>query len=157
MDRDPDLLAALERLVDPAARGDPQSPLRWTCKSLKQLARELGEQGHRISHVSVGILLKELGYSLQGNRKTLEGTDHPDRDVQFQYIQEKTQQALDAGQPVIAVDTKKKELVGNYKMPVRSGGRRENRRRFRCMTSWMQNWGGLIPTGFTILPRTRDG
>ena len=115
VDRDPDLLAALERLVDPAARGDPQSPLRWTCKSLKQLAHELGEQGHRISHVSVGILLKELGYSLQGNRKTLEGTDHPDRDAQFQYIQEKTQQALDAGQPVISVDTKKKELVGNYK------------------------------------------
>ena len=115
VDRDPDLLAALERLVDPAARGDPQSPLRWTCKSLKQLARELGEQGHRISHVSVGILLKELGYSLQGNRKTLEGTGHPDRDAQFQYIQEKTQQALDAGQPVISVDTKKKELVGNYK------------------------------------------
>lgn len=115
VDRDPDLLAALERLVDPAARGDPQSPLRWTCKSLKQLAHELGEQGHRISHVSMGILLKELGYSLQGNRKTLEGTDHPDRDAQFQYIQEKTQQALDAGQPVISVDTKKKELVGNYK------------------------------------------
>jgi hypothetical protein len=79
------------------------------------LARELGEQGHRISHVSVGILLKELGYSLQGNRKTLEGTDHPDRDAQFRYIQEKTQQALDAVQPVISVDTKKKELVGNYK------------------------------------------
>ena len=70
VDRDPDLLAALERLVDPAARGDPQSPLRWTCKSLKQLARELGEQGHRISHVSAGILLKELGYGLQDNRKT---------------------------------------------------------------------------------------
>ena len=115
VDRDPDLLVALEGLVDPAARGDPQSPLRWTCKSLKQLARELGEQGHRISHVSVGILLKELGYSLQGNRKTLEGTDHPDRDAQFRYIQEKTQQALDAVQPVISVDTKKKELVGNYK------------------------------------------
>ena len=115
VDRDPGLLVALEGLVDPAARGDPQSPLRWTCKSLKQLARELGEQGHRISHVSVGILLKELGYSLQGNRKTLEGTDHPDRDAQFRYIQEKTQQALDAVQPVISVDTKKKELVGNYK------------------------------------------
>jgi hypothetical protein len=115
VDRDPGLLVALEGLVDPAARGDPQSPLRWTCKSLQQLARELGEQGHRISHVSVGILLKELGYSLQGNRKTLEGTDHPDRDAQFQYIQEKTQQALDAVQPVISVDTKKKELVGNYK------------------------------------------
>ncbi len=74
VDRDPDLLVALEGLVDPAARGDPQSPLRWTCKSLKQLARELGEQGHRISHVSVGILLKELGYSLQGNRKTVVAT-----------------------------------------------------------------------------------
>ena len=71
------------------------------------IARELGEQGHRISHVSVGILLKELGYSLQGDRKALEGTNHLDRDAQFQYIQEKTQQALDAGQPVISVDTYK--------------------------------------------------
>ena len=115
VDRDPAVREALERLVEPATRGDPQSPLRWTCKSLMQLARELGEQGHAISHVSVGVLLKEMGYSLQGNRKTLEGASHPDRNAQFEYINDKTQAALSAGQPVISVDTKKKELVGPYK------------------------------------------
>ncbi len=115
VDRNPGVREALERLVEPAARGDPQSPLRWTCKSLMQLARELGAQGHAISHVSVGVLLKDLGYSLQGNRKTLEGASHPDRNAQFAYINDKTQAALSAGQPVISVDTKKKELVGRYK------------------------------------------
>ena len=115
VDRDPGVRVALERLVEPATRGDPQSPLRWTCKSLMQLARELGEQGHAISHVSVGVLLKELGYSLQGNRNTLEGASHPDRNAQFEYVHDKTQAALRAGQPVISVDTKKKELVGRYK------------------------------------------
>jgi len=115
VDRNPGVREALERLVEPAARGDPQSPLRWTCKSLMQLARELGAQGHAISHVSVGVLLKDLGYSLQGNRKTLEGASHPDRNAQFDYINDKTQAALSAGQPVISVDTKKKELVGRYK------------------------------------------
>ena len=115
VDRDPGVREALERLVEPAARGDPQSPLRWTCKSLMQLARELGAQGQAISHVSVGVLLKDLGYSLQGNRKTLEGASHPDRNAQFDYINAKTQAALSAGQPVISVDTKKKELVGRYK------------------------------------------
>jgi len=115
VDRDPGVREALERLVEPATRGDPQSPLRWTCKSLMQLARELGEQGHAISHVSVGVLLKGMGYSLQGNRKTLEGASHPDRNAQFEYINDRTQAALGAGQPVISVDTKKKELVGRYK------------------------------------------
>src|SRR5450759_2703420 len=115
VDRDPGVREALERLVEPAARGDPQSPLRWTCKSLMQLARELSTQGHAISHVSVGVLLKDMGYSLQGNRKTLEGASHPDRNAQCEYINDKTQAALSAGQPVISVDTKKKELVGRYK------------------------------------------
>ena len=91
------------------------SALRWTCKSLKRLAGELGRQGHAISHVSVGVLLKEMGYSLQGNRKTLEGSGHPDRNAQFEYINGRTQSALNASQPVISVDTKKKELVGQYK------------------------------------------
>ena len=115
VDEDPGLRAALERLVEPASRGDPMTPLRWTCKSLKQLARELGQQGHAISHVTVGVLLKELGYSLQGNRKTLEGSGHPDRNAQFEHINVKAQAALVAAQPVISVDTKKKELVGRYK------------------------------------------
>lgn len=109
------LLAALESLVEPVTRGDPESPLRWTCKSLRQLATELGEQGHSVSHTSVGGLLKQLGYSLQGNRKTLEGADHPDRNAQFEYINARVEKALSQGQPVISVDTKKKELVGQFK------------------------------------------
>ena len=111
----PGIREALERLVEPVTRGDPESPLRWTCKSLMQLSRELGACGHTISHVSVGTLLKDLGYSLQGNRKTLEGASHPDRNAQFEFINEKIETALGAGQPVISVDTKKKELVGQYK------------------------------------------
>jgi len=109
------LLAALESLVEPVTRGDPESPLRWTCKSLRQLATELGEQGHSVSHTSIGGLLKQLGYSLQGNRKTLEGSDHPDRNSQFEYINARVEEALSQGQPVISVDTKKKELVGQFK------------------------------------------
>jgi hypothetical protein len=112
---DATLLAALESLVEPVTRGDPESPLRWTCKSLRQLATELGEQGHIVSHTSIGGLLKKLGYSLQGNRKTLEGADHPDRDCQFKYINAQVEDALSHGQPVISVDTKKKELVGQFK------------------------------------------
>lgn len=113
--QDPGVREALERLVEPVTRGDPESPLRWTCKSLMQLSRELGACGHTISHVSVGVLLKDLGYSLQGNRKTLEGASHPDRNAQFEFINGKIETALGAGQPVISVDTKKKELVGPYK------------------------------------------
>jgi hypothetical protein len=115
VEQDPGVRGALERLVEPATRGDPESPLRWTCKSLMQLSRELGACGYKISHVSVGALLKDLGYSLQGNRKTLEGASHPDRNTQFEFINEKIETALAAGQPVISVDTKKKELVGQYK------------------------------------------
>ena len=115
IEQDPGVREALERLVEPVTRGDPESPLRWTCKSLMQLSRELGACGHTISHVSVGVLLKDLGYSLQGNRKTLEGASHPDRNAQFEWINEKIETALSAGQPVISVDTKKKELVGPYK------------------------------------------
>jgi hypothetical protein len=111
----PGVRDALERLVDPVTRGDPESPLRWTCKSLLQLATALKAEGYVISHVSVGNLLKELGYSLQGNRKTLEGSAHPDRNAQFEYIHGKVETALSQGQPVISVDTKKKELVGQYK------------------------------------------
>lgn len=119
VEQDPRLREALERLVEPSTRGDPESPLRWTCKSLTQLARELTAQGYRISHVSVSTLLKSMGYSLQGNRKTLEGGSHPDRNAQFEYIHDKVEEALSEGQPVISVDTKKKELVGQYK----NGGR----------------------------------
>lgn len=109
------VMAALEKLVEPTTRGDPESPLRWTCKSLRTLAGELSMQGHSVSHPKVGDLLRELGYSLQANRKMLEGTDHPDRNAQFEFINDQTKQRLVAGNPVISVDTKKKELVGPYK------------------------------------------
>ena len=116
---DTELPAALERLVDPATRGDPESPLRWTCKSTTQLAGELTRQGHPVSPSTVGRLLKAVGYSLQGNRKTKEGGDHPDRNAQFEHITATVRGFQKRGQPVISVDTKKKELIGNFK----NGGR----------------------------------
>ena len=107
----PDLLA----LVDSSTRGDPESPLRWTCKSLRNLADELKAKGHTVSHVVVGKLLKQQDYSLQGNVKVLEGNQSPDRNAQFEHINASVAAALQANQPVISVDTKKKELVGAYK------------------------------------------
>ena len=112
---DPELLAELMALVEPGERGDPMSPLRWTCKSLRQLAAELTARGHRISRTVVGELLKQQKFSLQGNSKTREGGDHPDRDAQFIHINQSVTAALAAQQPVISVDTKKKELVGDFK------------------------------------------
>jgi hypothetical protein len=111
---DPRLPAALDRLIDPETRGDPESPLRWICKSTRTLAAQLTRQKHPISHVKVSQLLKEQGYSLQSNRKTEEGEDHPDRDAQFRHINTQVKRALARGTPVISVDTKKKELLGNY-------------------------------------------
>ena len=111
----PRLLDDLNALVEPSARGDPMSPLRWTCKSLRRLAAELKKLGHQISHTVVGELLKKQKFSLQANRKTLEGADNPDRDAQFQVINGAVQTALAENQPVISVDTKKKELVGDFK------------------------------------------
>jgi transposase len=111
---DPTLLADLEALVAPASRGDPESPLRWTAKSTRTLAGELAARGHRISHVVVGELLRGLGYSLQSTAKTKEGSHHPDRDAQFRYLGDQAAAHLGQGQPVISVDTKKKELVGAY-------------------------------------------
>jgi transposase len=113
------LESALERLVDPVTRGDPQSPLRWTCKSTTQLANELTRRGHPVSPSTVGRLLKEAGYSLQSNRKTKEGGDHPDRNAQFEHISARVRAFQERDQPVISVDTKKKELIGNF----RNGGR----------------------------------
>ena len=111
---DPDLPDRLEALVEPLTRGDPQSPLRWTSKSTRALAAELTAHDHPISHEKVAQLLRQLDYSLQGNRKTEEGNDHPDRDAQFQFINAAVRRALAAKRPVISVDTKKKELLGNY-------------------------------------------
>ncbi|BBO17315.1 ISAzo13 family transposase [Candidatus Brocadia pituitae] len=110
----PDLPAMLEELIEPSIRGDPESPLRWTCKSTRVLAKELTRQGCRISHEKVAQLLRSTGYSLQGNRKTEEGSDHPDRDKQFRYINKKVRKAMACVNPVVSVDTKKKELIGNF-------------------------------------------
>jgi transposase len=118
-DHDPMLLQDLEALVEPTSRGDPQSPLRWTCKSTAKLAAELQRQGHPISPRKVAELLHQLKYSLQGNRKTKEGTSHPDRDGQFRHINEQAIAFQERGQPVVSVDAKKRELVGDFK----NGGR----------------------------------
>ena len=111
---DPGLLDALNALVEPGTRGDPQSPLRWTCKSLRQLSDELTKQGHPASPQKIAEMLHGMGYSLQATHKTLEGTDHPDRDAQFQHIAQKVEEMQRHGEPVISVDTKKKELVGDF-------------------------------------------
>ena len=116
---DTSLLENLRTLVESNTMGDPESPLLWTTQSLRTLADHLKAMGHKIGHVTVGALLAEQGYSLQGNRKTLEGSSHPDRDAQFQFIAERVKANEEQGQPVISVDTKKKELVGLYK----NGGR----------------------------------
>jgi hypothetical protein len=116
---DPSVLADLERLVEPDARGDPQSPLRWTAKGVRKLAAALNQKGHQVSHQWVADALEDLGYRLQANRKTREGGDHPDRAAQFAHINHTAHEYLAAGDPVISVDAKKKELVGDFK----NGGR----------------------------------
>jgi transposase len=115
IDQDATLKRDLESLVEPVTRGDPESPLRWTCKSVRQLAAELKRVGHQTSHRMVAELLHEMDYSLQANRKTLEGSSHPDRDAQFHHISGKSREFQADRQPVISVDTKKKELVGDFK------------------------------------------
>ena len=116
---DPAMVTELDRLVDPVTRGDPMSPLRWTCKSTRQLAAALRAAGHEVSHTVVGETLRQMGYSLQASVKTKEGSSqHPDRDAQFQYINDQVLAFLGRGMPVVSVDTKKKELVGEY----RNGG-----------------------------------
>jgi transposase len=112
---DPELLAALEALIEPVTRGDPESPLRWTCKSTRRLAEELTKQDHPVGPSTVATLLHEAGYSLQANRKTREGASHPDRNAQFEYINRCVARFQKRGQPAISVDTKKKELVGDFK------------------------------------------
>jgi hypothetical protein len=115
VDVDPELLAALEALIEPGTRGDPESPLRWTCKSTRRLAEELTNRRHSIGERTVASLLRKAGYSLQANRKTREGSQHPDRNAQFEYLNAEVRRHLNRGQPAISVDTKKKELIGDFK------------------------------------------
>jgi hypothetical protein len=144
---DTQLLDNLLTLVAPSERGDPMSPLRWTCKSLRRLAAELRALGHRISHTVVGELLKQQKFSLQGNRKAREGDSHPDRDAQFAYINESVTRMLAGRQPVISVDTKKKELVGNFKNGGREWRPRGDPEEVRVHDFLIKELGRAVPYG----------
>lgn len=148
------LLADLESLVEPVVRGDPESPLRWTCKSLRTLADALSDMGHNISYVTVGALLRRLGYSLQANQKTKEGKQHPDRNAQFEFIYREVGRHQAEGQPVISVDTKKKELIGNFKNGGREWLPEGEPRRVRVHDFLIPRKGKAIPYG--VYDLTRD-
>jgi hypothetical protein len=141
------LIRDLKRLIDPATRGDPMSPLLWTCKSTRTLADALIELGHDLSHQTVGRLLVDLGYSLQANRKTEEGKDHPDRDAQFEHINAQVRSFQRRGQPVVSVDTKKKEVVGNYKNPGREWEPKGQPRRVKSKDFPDKQLGKVAPYG----------
>jgi transposase len=147
VDQDPTLIADLEKLIEPTARGDPESPLRWTCKSVRRLAAELTRQGHRTSHRMVAEVLHQLGYSLQANRKTIEGTHHPDRNAQFEYINARVRACLRGGEPAISVDTKKKELVGPFKNGGREWAAQGQPTRVRVHDFVLPGLGRAIPYG----------
>jgi hypothetical protein len=144
---DPALLAALRVLVESSTRGDPQSPLCWTSKSTRKLAEELCGQGHAVSHVTVAALLYNWGYSLQANRKTKEGKDHPDRDAQFEHINRQVLAFQRRGQPVVSVDAKKKELVGDFRNPGREWRRRGQPEEVRAKDFPDKQLGKAIPEG----------
>jgi len=145
--KDTTLVSDLEALVEPTSRGDPESPLRWTCKSLRRLAAALQDQGHAVSHTLVGEILRERGFSLQGNRKTTEGASHPDRDAQFGYINTRVTQAFADCQPVISVDTKKKELVGDFKNNGREYRPRGDPEAVRVHDFLIKELGRAVPYG----------
>jgi hypothetical protein len=144
---DPTLLQDLKRLVESTTRGDPQSPLLWTCKSTRNLAEELNRLGHRVSYVTVAALLHDLDYSLQANRKTKEGSSHPDRNTQFEYINRQVRAFQKRGQPVVSVDTKKKELVGDFRNAGREWHRRGHPEEVRAKDFADKKLGKVIPEG----------
>jgi len=145
--KDASLQEDLERLVEPMTRGDPQSPLRWTCKSVRRLAKELQQRGHQVSYQLVSELLHELGYSLQANRKTREGGTHPDRNAQFEHINAQAEAFLAAGEPVISVDAKKKELVGDFKNAGREWYRQGETEQVRVYDFPIKGLGRVTPYG----------
>jgi Rhodopirellula transposase DDE domain len=147
VETDPAVLADLNALVEPDARGDPMSPLRWTCKSLRRLAGELRELGHKISHTVVGELLKAQKFSLQANSKTREGADNPDRDAQFRVINQAVKAAMTDNQPVISVDTKKKELVGDFKNAGREWRPQGDPEEVRVHDFLIKKLGRAVPYG----------
>ena len=152
-EKDPRLLADLEALVAPTASGDPDSPLRWTSKSVRHLAEQLQAMGHATSHTLVAELLHDSGFSLQANRKTREGPQHPDRDAQFRYINDQVRRFQDRGQPAISVDTKKKELVGDFKNPGREWRPQGNPEPVRVHDFLIPEQGKAIPYGVYDLHR----
>lgn len=154
---DATLVPDLEALIDPSTRGDPESPLRWTCKSVRKLAEELVAKGHEISAQKVSELLHELGYSLQGTRKTREGSAHPDRNAQFEHINAQAEACQRAGEPVVSVDTKKKELIGDLRTAARSGSRPANPCPCACTTSSTRNSEKRSPTASTMSRATKAG
>jgi hypothetical protein len=143
----------MEQLVDPVTRGDPESPLRWTCKSTRSLAAELAAQGYAVSHSVVANLLREQGYSLQSNRKTKEGTNHPDRNAQFEYINGRVRRQMRTRQPAISVDTKKKELVGDFKNAGRQWRPKGQPEEVRVHDFMDKTLGKAIPYGVYDLGR----
>jgi transposase len=143
----PGITAALEQLVDPESRGDPMSPLRWTCKSTRTLAAELSHQGFEISGNTVGRLLRSCGYSLQANRKTVEGKQHPDRDAQFKHIHRRIRTFQRSGQPAISIDTKKKEPLGKMKNPGRTYRRKGDPERVKTHDFPDNELGKAVPYG----------
>jgi len=149
----PGLTTALEELVEPVTRGDPESPLRWTLKSTRHLAEELNTQGYAVSHTLVGGLLHDLEYSLQANRKTLEGASHPDRNAQFEHINAAVTAQVKRGQPAISVDTKKKELVGLFKNAGRTWRPHGNPERVKVHDFLEPEKGKAIPYGVYDLGR----
>jgi len=151
--KDPALLAALEALVEPSSRGDPQSPLRWTCLSTRNLAEALRAQGHEVSHQTVAALLDAADYSLQANRKVREGKDHPDRDAQFRRINERVRAFQRRGQPVVSVDAKKKEYVGDFRRGGREWRPQGNPEKVRSKDFLDKELGKVIPEGVYDLSR----
>ena len=152
-DDDPAIRDALLALVEATTRGDPQSPLRWTCKSTRNLAEELRRRGHPVSHQTVAALLDDLGYSLQANRKTREGQDHPDRDAQFEYINRRVRAFQRRGQPVVSVGAKKKELVGDFRQAGREWHPRGQPEKVRSKDFLDKQLGKVIPEGVYDLRR----
>jgi hypothetical protein len=144
---DPTLLSDLQRLLESTTRGDPQSPLRWTCKSTRNLAEELKRAGHQVNYRTVAALLHDLDYSLQANRKTKEGSSHPDRNAQFEYINRQVRAFQKRGQPVVSVDTKKKELLGDFRQAGREWHRRGHPEEVRTKSFPDEQLGEVIPGG----------
>ena len=155
-EHDPELAAALDKLVDPDSRGDPMTPLRWTSKSLRSLADQLRAQGHQVSPTLVQRLLHEAGYSLQSNTKTLEGSQHPDRDAQFRHIHDTVAASLAAGTPVVSVDCKKRNSSASTKTTARITGPLATRRKSRSTTSSARRAKRSLTVSMTWAP-TLDG